>query len=326
MNLKYAFVIYSIALPLFACAQKDSTSAATPAASTDTTTTAANSNTDAAARLVKKSKDNMVFVQGGVFQMGDFGRKHGPDKLPHNPPYAFSEPMHEVELDSFSMSKYKVTYDEFDVYTAAVGRPKIAQAFFDLESRKIQGAPAGTNWQDAKDYCLWLAKESGLPFDLPTEAQWEYAARNRGEFVLFATVNGEFEKGKNVPSYEQFKEIKSVSDTIYGGYVYPVGKFPPTPLGLYDMTGNGTDWMNDWFDKDYYAKAPRKNPKGPDTGIGKVIRGIELDYSTGVTTYRRATLPIQEISVDKDTKQLTRTVTPTLNFRCAVQSPKTIKP
>ncbi len=73
--------------------------------------------------------------------MGDFGRVHSADKLPYSGPYAYSSPMHEVELDSFSISKYKVTYDDFDVYTQATGKPKIAQGKFDLLSRKIANAP-----------------------------------------------------------------------------------------------------------------------------------------------------------------------------------------
>jgi formylglycine-generating enzyme len=315
-DMKIKCIIIGVAaLPLLACAQKDSQ----PLSAPNLTITATVNE------LLKTSIKNMIFVQGGIFQMGDFGRVYGAEKLPHNPPYAFSDPMHEVELDSFSIGRYKVTYDEFDIYTQSTGKAKIAQAFFDLEHRKIPNAPAGTNWQDAKDYCLWLAKETNQPFDLPTEAQWEYAARNRGKFILFATNNGEFEAGKNAPSYDQFKDIQSASGVTYGRSIFPVGKFPPSPLGLYDMAGNGTDWMNDWWDKDYYAKSPRKNPTGPQSGQAKVIRGIELDYSTSVTSYRLAAMPIQDVTVDKDTKKVMRTITGTLNFRCALNLPKPFK-
>ncbi|WP_049191966.1 formylglycine-generating enzyme family protein, partial [Serratia marcescens] len=111
--------------------------------------------------------------------------------------------------------------------------------------------------------------ESGKKIDLPTEAQWEYAARSRGQYLPFATDNGELEKGKNIPDEEQLDEY---TDGL-GIPIYPIGKYPPNPLGLYDMGLSGSEWVNDWYASDYYSHSPVKDPKGPSNGTKKVLRG-----------------------------------------------------
>ncbi|MGQ8330752.1 formylglycine-generating enzyme family protein [Klebsiella pneumoniae] len=88
--------------------------------------------------------------------------------------------------------------------------------------------PAGVIWQQAKDYCQWLGIKSGKKIDLPTEAQWEFAARSRGQYLPFATNNGEFSPGKNVPSQD---ELNKYTDGM-GLPIYPVGKYPSNPALL----------------------------------------------------------------------------------------------
>jgi formylglycine-generating enzyme required for sulfatase activity len=88
-----------------------------------------------------------------------------------------SKPLHKVTLDGFSLGKYPVTYAEFDLFAAAQRLPRINQAWMSEKYRKPNN-PAGTTWEGAKAYCRWLGMLSGLPFDLPTEAQWEYAVRS----------------------------------------------------------------------------------------------------------------------------------------------------
>src|SRR5882724_3363706 len=180
-----------------------------PPAAAASTADAASAPADVQARiqaLVHKTKHDMVFVKGGVFKMGDFGTIHSPEKLPYTG-QSESMPLHEVELDSFSIGRFKVTYEDFDVFTDATGLPRIATALFDAEYRVTPNVPAGVNWPEAKAYCQWLGTQTKLAFDLPSEAQWEYAARNRGKFVIWATNNGRFKEGKSAASYEQYEAL-----------------------------------------------------------------------------------------------------------------------
>jgi len=225
--------------------------------------------------LVAKTKKNLVFVQGGSFQMGDFGPIHNAEKLPY---YGGMDSMmlHKVTLDSFSMAAYKTTYEDYDVYTALHGLEKLMQDPRDIYFKR-RTAPAGVQWQPARDYCQWLGQQVGVPMDLPTEAQWEYAARNRGQMVVFATDNGKVEMGRNVPTFEWLEEhnYNPAMGTHSGSAMYEVGLFPPNPLGLYDLVSNGFDWALDWYDPAYYANSPEHNPSGPSTGAKKVRRGNE---------------------------------------------------
>lgn len=241
--------------------------------------------------LIKKTKSNLVYIKGGTFKMGDFGSISTLDKLPYTSQDE-SKPLHDVDLDSFSIGKYKVTYEEFDIYTKSTGARRIAEFANERDYRKIPNVPAGVNWQEAKNYCLWLGKLTNLPFDLPTEAQWEYAARSGGKYHPWATDNGHYEEGRNVASYEQ---RESMMPGISSPNVYPIAKFPPNPIGLYDMSSNGRDWVNDWFSATYYQQSPRKNPQGPKTGKEKVIRGLEGDYATAVTMYRQKAPPNKKV-------------------------------
>jgi sulfatase modifying factor 1 len=215
--------------------------------------------------LIERTKSNLAYLPGGTFEMGDWGDpKSG---LPYDYK-ADSKPPHKVTLDGFSIMKYKVTYADFDLFTAAKGLPKIDQDEFSLKYR-APDKPAGVNWDGAKAYCQWLGKLTKLPFDLPTEAQWEYAARSGGRKVLFSTDNGQIERGRNFPSHEQRKEMggEETSPSI------PVGKFPPNPAGIYGMGELTREWVDDWYGADYYQRSPPKNPKGPSSGTNKVQRG-----------------------------------------------------
>jgi sulfatase modifying factor 1 len=199
-------------------------------------------------------------MQGGTFEMGDWGTESGQ-------PYdidTYSRPVHKVTLDGFSMMAYKITYDDFDVFTDATGSARINIDSIGIHYRAPK-RPAGVSWYGAKAYCLWLGKLTNLPFDLPTEAQWEYAARSGGKKMLFATDNGKIERSRNFPKEWEYGEKKPP--------LPDVGAFPPNPAGLYGMSENTSEWVNDWFDEDYYKASPEKNPSGPDKGNQKVERG-----------------------------------------------------
>ncbi|USZ50114.1 SUMF1/EgtB/PvdO family nonheme iron enzyme [Halomonas sp. DN3] len=215
-------------------------------------------NQEAVAALVQKTMDNLVFVEGGSFQMGDFGPidpKAG--GLPYSP-YSDNKPLHEVTLDSYSISAYQVSYADFDIYTEATGQPRINTEGFEVEYR-APDVPAGVDWYQARDYCQWLADQTGLPFALPTEAQWEYAARSRGQFLPLATNDGYIRRGENYPSREEI--IASTPSPHVGPQT--IGLIPPNPLGVYQMGLNGFEWVNDWYSEDYYDVSPEVNPTGP---------------------------------------------------------------
>jgi sulfatase modifying factor 1 len=210
--------------------------------------------------LVAKVKSTLVPMPAGTFDMGDWGTESGQywDVDP------YSRPLHKVTLDGFSMMAYKVTFEDFDVFTDATGSERIDMDPLYLHERAPKRA-AGVSWYGARAYCQWLGKLTNLPFDLPTEAQWEYAARSGGKRVLFGTDNGKIERSRNYPR-----------DWIHGEPKPPlpdVGSFPPNPAGIYGITENAYEWVQDWFDPDYYKVSPEFNPTGPATGKTKVQRG-----------------------------------------------------
>jgi sulfatase modifying factor 1 len=210
--------------------------------------------------LLAKVKPSLRLLNGGTFEMGDWGTESG---RPYDiDPY--SRPVHKVTLDSFSMMAYKVTYDDFDVFTDATGNERANIDEIHLSDRAPK-RPAGVSWYGAKTYCQWLGKLTNLSFDLPTEAQWEYAARSGGKKVLFATDNGRIERPRNFPKEWTYEEKEPL--------LPDVGSYPPNPAGLYGMSENTSEWVNDWFDEEYYKASPQKNPSGPDNGLKKVKRG-----------------------------------------------------
>ncbi len=263
--------------------------------------------------LVAKSLSNMVPVKGGEFLMGDFGPLVG-QKLP----FSINQDdkvLHKVVLSDFSISKYKVTNDDYNKYLQITGvkKPPINILLKDYPSLQKSDYSVGITWQQAKDYCQWLGKESGKKFDLPTEAQWEYAARSRGQYLPFATNNGEYLPGKNVPGKD---ELDKYTDG-FGFPFYPVGKYPPNPLGLYDMGLSGSEWTNDWYASDYYSHSPVNDPQGPAQGTKKVLRGyIGGDRQYALTMFRQSKLPVPKINKDDDYEKYG--VGPQYVFRCVV--------
>ncbi|WP_100754527.1 formylglycine-generating enzyme family protein, partial [Vibrio salilacus] len=225
---------------------------------------------------------------------------------------------HKVILSSYSLSKYEAELLDYDVYLQAFNRPfeqsEDEGKYLERRSKDYQiylsyftSKPAReVNWQDAKNYCQWLGQLAALPVDLPTEAQWEYAARSRGQKLYYATNNGFIQfrgRGFHNPElggYEEFTDETANVDTDLN----PVGTFAPNPLGIYDMTRNATEWVNDWFSKDYYKVSPQHDPQGPETGEYKVKRG-----GVGMVNVARAydTLKGDNLSY-------------TSGFRCALQS------
>ena len=269
--------------------------------------------------LIERTKKNMVKVQGGSFIMGDFGmitkeleesvpdsmavqnRKGNVEKPPYGSHYGYSrnpntKPAHKVVLDSFKMTNNKITLQDYLIYLKATNQ---AQPDYLEEYPKeiIHKLPAGANWYSAQKYCQWLGNQMGQKMDLPTEAQWEYAARNRGQYLLYATNDGTMKNGVNIASYEQL-EANSLK---YGyhryGHLPVLGEIPPNPLGIYDMVTNNTEWVRDWYSENYYAESPINNPQGPQQGTEKAMRsafpqgGDNAGGGDGMNIYRQKAPP-----------------------------------
>ncbi len=128
-----------------------------------------------------------------------------------------------------------------------------------------------------------------------TEAEWEYAARSGGKEYKYSWGNGE--PSGNIGDRTAKTELlglKGVEDYDDGySYTSPVGSFKPNELGVYDMSGNVYEWVADWLNEDYYKKSPRNNPKGPENGYWKGLRGGSWNPFPGpvYTTSRRGNIP-----------------------------------
>jgi len=270
-------------------------------------------------KFIKKVKDDLVFVEGGEFLMGDYGVQYGTENLPYDWDMD-SKPVHRVELSNYSFSKYKITNNEYQFYLRLNGlqlRQDANDKFAVIST--APNTPAHLDWFEAEKYCAWLANISDLPFGLPTEAQWEYAARSRGQFLMVATNDGTYKatndevtedwasgpRGINISSSWDRKIFAKEMGWNTGTLTpLPVDQFPPNPLGLYAMSDNGFEWVKDWYDPTYYEYSPIKDPQGPDKPVyideisdnkyAKVLRGKDYadpQWGGGVNVHRHYRSP-----------------------------------
>jgi len=184
-----------------------------------------------------------VLVKGGCYQMGDtFGEGEDDEK-----------PAHEVCVKDFYLGKYEVTQGQWK--RVMDDNP----SFFE----ESDDNPVDTvSWNDAHEFIRKLNQMSGKSYRLPTEAEWEYAARNGR--------NGEKWAGTSKES--ELREYAWFSGNS-GNKTHPVGQKRPNGLGLYDMSGNVWEWVRDSYDEDYYRNTPKNDPQGPGSGQNRVLRG-----------------------------------------------------
>jgi formylglycine-generating enzyme required for sulfatase activity len=187
----------------------------------------------------------MVFVKGGTFQMGSTDGD-GDEK-----------PVHTVRLDDFRIGKTEVTFRQYDVFCDATGHSKPKDRGWGRGNRPV----INVDWHDAVSFCDWLSEKSGMSFRLPTEAEWEYAARG-----------GQNSHGYRYSGGNDLDDVGWYRDNS-GKRTHAVGQKRSNELRLYDMSGNVWEWCSDRYDSDYYAKSPGGNPKGPSMGSRRVVRG-----------------------------------------------------
>jgi sulfatase modifying factor 1 len=195
----------------------------------------------------------MVVLKGGCFNMGN------DQGLPDE------RPMHEVCLSPFKMDKYEVTQAEFQSVMGLDNPSHFSGAEFPVDS---------VTWFEADQYCKKLGKR------LPTEAEWEYAARG-GTTTHFYW--GDTVKGDEANFCDKNCALNTRVVSIDDGYSGPAppGRFPANPYGLYDMAGNLAEWTNDWMNENYYRISPKDNPPGSHPTTAKAVRGGSWESTAG---------------------------------------------
>ncbi len=238
--------------------------------------------------IMYAQKPDMVLVKGGEFRMGN--------------DYSINKnemPEHKVTLNDFMIGKYEITFEEFDKFCMSAGTMQPADAGFGRGKRPAMNV----SWEEAVMYCNWLSGVDGLEqcytiqrdsvktivtcnFDangyrLPTEAEWEYAAKGGDKSKKYA-YSGSFDPGEVAWFYRNSN-----------GIPHEVGSKKPNELGIFDMSGNVPEWCWDLYDVKYYQNSDANNPKGPSKGVDRVFRGGAWKSKTdGLRlTYREAMGP-----------------------------------
>ena len=225
--------------------------------------------------------EEMVELPGGRFTMGtDEG-------------FPYEGPAHVVELDPFWIDRYEVTVARFALFIAATGYQTEAESFgwsgvFDAsagEWQRIDGAtwrqPEGpdapaplasepvtqVSWNDAVAYCRHRGRR------LPTEAEFEFAARGGARESTFPWGEEPVHEGRFLANVWQGPfPVEDRGEDGFRGRA-PVGRFPANGAGLFDAVGNVWEWTADWYAPDYYTVSPAQNPRGPESGAMRAIRG-----------------------------------------------------
>ena len=220
----------------------------------------------------------MVLIQKGSFQMGS--KKSMLELKPHDlfntdrHTLGPENPAHEVYLDSFYIDIYEVTNSAYAKYMEKTGA-KNPKGWNNKDFNKLQQPVVGMNWKEAVKFCKWNGKR------LPTEAEWEKAARGKRP-VKYPWGNTPPDSN-NLNYNEEIKKTTAVGSIEKGKSDY----------GLYDLSGNVSEWVSDWHSPEYYLFSPKKNPQGPKKGQYKVIRGGSWRNNAEDVNlvYRNATTP-----------------------------------
>ena len=220
--------------------------------------------------VLEKLVANMVKVEGGTYMMGATAEQ-GSDADNDE------KPAHQVTLSDYYICKYEVTQAEWE---AVMGERPTSDGDKWTSKYGLGGNYPAYNisWNDCRAFIRKLNELTGLQFKLPTEAQWEYAARG----------------GKSSRGYKYSGPTDNLSTVAWydgnsGNKTHPVGGKQANELGLYDMSGNVWEWCSDWYVESYYSRSPQTDPTGPLGGSGRVLRGGSwFSYATGCRVANRS--------------------------------------
>ena len=158
-------------------------------------------------------------------------------------------PVHRVSIEAFELGEYQVRNSEYEAFADTTSHAPPPAPFSDPEQPVV-----GVSWFEAVRYCEWLSGVSGRRVRLPTEAEWECAARGGAEGLHYPW-------GDELPSQDDASGPRAVGRRAANAY------------GLYDICANVHEWCSDWYAANYYAISPGRDPRGPDKGLRRVSRG-----------------------------------------------------
>ena len=202
-------------------------------------------------------------------------------------------PRREIFLDAFYLDRYEVTVARYAAFMKDTGNLKSPDQWDTVDLKNGGDLPViGVNWQDASSYCRWAGRR------LPTEAEWEKAARSNDE--------RQYPWGNNAPTSESARYAQPYEKPVYREGVARVGSYATdrSPFGIFDLAGNVTEWVADWFSESF-SEGDVRNPKGPDSGTSKVLRGASW-YE-----------PAERLGVTKRWHANPSTLNGGIGFRCA---------
>jgi formylglycine-generating enzyme required for sulfatase activity len=231
-------------------------------------------------KLIDNGYGELVFIPAGTFKMGDnFGDGESRER-----------PVHEVYLDSYYIGKYEVTNSQWRQFRDDPGYsdskywpngwvvPKDQNPYWTQERNHGGGTPGsddypvqGMNWDAATAYCNWLSEKTGKKYRLPTEAEWEKAARGTDQrrFPWGNTIDHSYANFDDSQEYDTGQLVGYYDGSQRGDLMTNNGASVYVAM---DMAGNLMEWCSDWYSQDYYKVSPEKNPQGPQFGAYRVLR------------------------------------------------------